>query len=307
MLMEESLLSPWKLRENDALFERIQLLSSRDAWKVLSLIRMAEIGAWEQEEWEYWRQIGVTAMAAAPKVAAAFDIAQEAAAFATWSLLRGLDLTFVGLFSNRVDVLPNNQYGPLDAAVSGGRGVLVVPFHTGSMEAATTAVAIRHPTTMVVSKLGRVPVDVSPIGDRPNIPSEDRAVVRTPSPDTMLRLVAALRAGRVVMMPPSVNVKKESRRTLISLPFLGAQIKTSESPAILAQRTGAPVLPVAARRGEEGGYELRFFGPYAVGEGERGRADAMAFILSCLESVLNDRPGHWEGWVSIRDAIEAAA
>jgi KDO2-lipid IV(A) lauroyltransferase len=84
--------------------------------------------------------------------------------------------------------------------------------------------------------------------------------------------------------------------------FFGRRAATSPSPALFAERTGAPVFTAWMTLAEDDTYEVRIEGPLPVPTGrslsERLQSHSQA-LASDLEQVIRQRPGEWF-WVHRR-------
>ncbi len=178
----------------------------------------------------------------------------------------------------------------LQAALSRGRGALVVTAHYGLWELIPAAVRAHFPGLDVaaVGRTLRNPYLFNLIRRRRGagggdlLPQDARAILR------------ALRRGAAIGM--LVDQYTSERRTGVLVPFLGLRAWTNAGPATLALRTGAPVLPVHVRR-REGTRHVIVFGPEiaAPASGEL-RADVLeltARINSAMGAFIQADPVPW--------------
>ncbi|HHO69263.1 MAG TPA: lauroyl acyltransferase [Gammaproteobacteria bacterium] len=108
-----------------------------------------------------------------------------------------------------------------------------------------------------------------------------------PKQQALRRLLRELRDGRSIGILPDQRV--DAGRPL---PFFGHRAQTTTSPALLALRTGLPLIPVQIERMGHARYRATFHAPLRVGEA----ADAEAITLrlnSLFEDWIRRRPEQW--------------
>ncbi len=168
------------------------------------------------------------------------------------------------------------------AARARGRGVVVVTGHFGNWDLLACAAALRGEPVHVVTK------DLKDSGVNALwMEARRRAGVRLhAAAGSMPALVAALRAGEVVAL-----VIDQDAPFGVALPFFGKDANTSLAPAVLARRTGAPILPVFLARDPDGaGHEMQ------IGEEIPPDDVSRSVLMRCnaaLESAIRARPDHW--------------
>lgn len=183
----------------------------------------------------------------------------------------------------------------LDQARAGGRGVLCLSGHLGNWELGAAAVA---------SQLG-IPVNVvaRPLDD-PFLEAllgrgRARAGVRLISKRMAVRGVQAVLAeGSNV----AIMLDQNAGRRGVFVPFFGRAASTSRSLAVLALRTGAPVLPVFIHRLPDGGHEVAFEPPVQIprtGQRERDVEVSTARFNEAIERQVRAHPEQWF-WVHRR-------
>jgi KDO2-lipid IV(A) lauroyltransferase len=139
----------------------------------------------------------------------------------------------------------------LKAALSLGRGVILVTGHYGNWEIAAAAVAARGvPIGAIVRRQGNRLVDERLQQLRRNLGVETIYQGQAPS-----RVPRLLRANGVV----GIVGDQDARRSGIFVPFFGRLASTHRGPALFALRLGAPVFSCIARRlpGSDVRYEVR--------------------------------------------------
>ena len=128
----------------------------------------------------------------------------------------------------------------LESAYGEGKGVVAVSAHLGNFELMGTFLALKGFTvTVVAAPLFDARLDALLLKNRVrgglHVVSRDRAA------SAVLR---ALRKGHVV----GLLVDQDTRGAGISVPFFGRPARTPTGPAVLADRAGAPIVPMAIHR-----------------------------------------------------------
>jgi KDO2-lipid IV(A) lauroyltransferase len=102
-------------------------------------------------------------------------------------------------------------------------------------------------------------------------------------------IVDALRSGRIVGILLDQNA---SRREGVFVPFFGVPASTSKGMALIALRTGAPVLPVFIRRRPDGRHVVDAGPPVPV----PADGDVVAFTRAfneAIEAAIRRAPEQW--------------
>ncbi len=167
-----------------------------------------------------------------------------------------------------------------------GNGVLILTGHFGCWELLGAWLAyVMGGLTVVTGVVRNAPVDRL-LNDR------RRRLGLNPVPrDGDLRpLLRTLRSGGVAALLMDQNVKSPS----LDVPFCGVDAPTAQGFAALAQRTQAPILPLAIQR-ERGGHRVIHLPPLRPEEfGEF--ADWAEVLRECnvrLETFLRGNPQEW--------------
>ena len=142
--------------------------------------------------------------------------------------------------ANGQDLVRTEGFSHLETAYAEGKGVIAVSAHLGNFELMGAFLAHKgFPVTVVAAPLFDPKLDALLLKNRVrgglNVVPRDRAT------SAVLR---ALRKGHVV----GLLVDQDTRGAGIMVPFFGMPARTSAGPAILADRTGAPIVPMAIRR-----------------------------------------------------------
>ncbi len=106
-------------------------------------------------------------------------------------------------------------------------------------------------------------------------------------------VLTALRDGRMVGILLDQNA---SRRESVFVPFFGRPASTSKSLALLAVRTGAPVLPIFVHRDARGNHRVTVHPPLpapAANAGERGVVELTMRCTTAIEAAVREAPEQW--------------
>jgi Kdo2-lipid IVA lauroyltransferase/acyltransferase len=172
----------------------------------------------------------------------------------------------------------------LHDAMARGKGLIACTAHFGNFEVlAATYSILGVPVTMITRPMGKSRVNDLWRRTRRRAGIEDLVVRR--GGDTLAAAVRSMKAGRALGYVIDQNM---SRRRAVFPTFFGVPAATAPTPAVLAMRTGAPVIFVVAIRQPDGRHRVVFEGPLEVPRtGDRER-DVLAFLQD-----LNDRLERW--------------
>lgn len=187
---------------------------------------------------------------------------------------------------SRVDV---EGVDHLKTAAAHGRGILLLTAHFGNWELLAAAhVYTGYPLSVVVR-----PLDLAVL-DRVVTRFRERGGVELiPKPRALRGVREALLRGWMVGILLDQNA---SRREGVFVPFFGEPASTSKSLALLALRTGAPVVPVFIERQAAGRHRVTIepaVPPPVTGDREQ---DVLAFTTTfsrIVESRIRRSPEQW--------------
>jgi len=175
------------------------------------------------------------------------------------------------------------------AALAQGKGTVVLTGHFGNWEIMSSAITLRYGGGSVVVR----PLDFAP-ADR--ILEELRARFNTeiiPKQKGARRILAALRRGRPVGILLDQNVDWYEG---VFVDFLGRTACTNKGLALIALKTGVPVVPAFPVRHPEGGYRVVFLPPVEAqqtGDRQRDMEDTTARYAAVLSRFIQVYPDHW--------------
>jgi KDO2-lipid IV(A) lauroyltransferase len=181
----------------------------------------------------------------------------------------------------------------LDAAMATSGCALAVTAHLGSWELLSLVPAlIGHPISLVVRPLDAGWLD--PLIARVRQCTGIEVIAKQRAARSMLE---ALRRRRVVALLMDQNA---SRREGIFVPFFGRLASTSRSAAVLALRTGAPIVPVFIRR-EQGFRHVVSFEPALPRPENGGEAAVIELTTRCTEAIERAIRAAPEQWLWMHD------
>ncbi|MGC4117537.1 MAG: lysophospholipid acyltransferase family protein [Myxococcales bacterium] len=110
----------------------------------------------------------------------------------------------------------------------------------------------------------------------------------------MDNLVAAVSAGQTLALLIDQNMLP---KRAVFAPFFGTLAATTPAPAVVAERTGAPVLLTVLLKVAEGRYQVHAEGPYVFerksGDRDRDLLEFTAMLNERLERVVRAHPEQW--------------
>lgn len=182
----------------------------------------------------------------------------------------------------------------LHAALAAGRGVLVVSGHCGNWELSGARLAREVPLTSIARAMSNPLVEATVTGQR------RAAGVRTvDSSDAAREVLRILRRGEAVGVLLDQNASRGER---VFVNFLGRPAATNFGLAMLALKSGAPVVPAFSARDAAGRHHGWIGEPIPPAtEGERGSRIGVttARYTAAIETWVRNHPDQWF-WVHDR-------
>ena len=182
----------------------------------------------------------------------------------------------------------------LHAALAEGRGVFILSGHCGNWELAGARLAREVRLTNLARALANPLVDSAVAAQR------SAAGVRTvDARDAVREVFRTLRRGEAVSMLLDQNALRSER---VFVEFLGRPAATNFGLAMLALKSGAPVLPAFSERGPDGrhhGWIGPPIEPCTVGERPERIGRTTARYTAAIEEFVRRRPDQWF-WVHNR-------
>jgi KDO2-lipid IV(A) lauroyltransferase len=170
-------------------------------------------------------------------------------------------------------------------AAAGGRGVLALTAHYGNWELLAAAHGLGGlPLSIVIRPLEHPVLD--DLADRFRRRSGAELIVKR---QAVREVLQALRRGRMVGILLDQNA---TRAEGVFVPFFGVPASTSKGLAVLALRTGAPVVPVFLRREPDGGHCIDVSAPLVPPPDGDIEAYTAMFNLA-IEAAIRRAPEQW--------------
>lgn len=176
----------------------------------------------------------------------------------------------------------------LDQALAEGRGVLLLGGHIGNYDLLAVAVALQgYPLTIVSKSLRNKAVERVWMSQR-----EASGLHIALHRNTLREILKALRANGAV----GFVIDQHARADAVVVEFFGQPAATLRSLATIAERTGAPVLPVVAIREDDGRHAVTIGAPIpleVVGDADANAHHNTQRFTRVLEDVIRRHPDQW--------------
>lgn len=175
----------------------------------------------------------------------------------------------------------------LRAAMAAGHGVVMVAGHFGNWEVAAAGLACRgYPVDVIVRRQS------NPLFNRMILKIRNRLGVGLIDIERAHRdALRSLRAGHVVAFGADQNAGRNG----VFVPYFGRRASTHRGAAVMALRTGAPVLLGMPLRGADGRYDMRIR-PIEVardGSQEEVVERITAAFTRALEEAVREEPAQY--------------
>lgn len=181
---------------------------------------------------------------------------------------------------------PTDSFAPMHALLARGKGLLFVTAHLGNWELMARRIVQEGGSLLVVARQSD-DAALNEVTDTLRGQGGYRVHPRGASPRALLQ---HLRAGGVIGILP--DQKSED----VFVPFFGQPTGTVAGPAVLALKTGAPILTGFCARQPNGTYRVEF-GPEIdttpTGDTEADSARIMTDINQALEDAIRRHPSQW--------------
>jgi len=192
------------------------------------------------------------------------------------------------------DLVRFDGWDVYESARAQGHGVVVAVAHFGNWELLACACARRGvPLTAITRALrGRLNQQILAARHEGGL----RELPDKGSTGAALRL---LRRGEILAVMVDQNMRP-SRGIFVD--FFGAPACTTPAAAVLALRSGAPLLAAFPVRAADGTHRVRMEGPFSPPPGTRGRSAVLALtqeVTRAVERAVRQHPDHWF-WVHRR-------
>ena len=180
--------------------------------------------------------------------------------------------------------------GAFVSALNRGKGLLMLTGHFGNWELMSAAITLRFEV-----KGGAVvrPIDFAPADDLMKRLRSRFGVEMIPKKRAMKQLLIALRENKTIGILLDQNVDWYEG---VFVPFLGHLACTNKGLALVAQRTGSPVIPTFSARQSDGRYRIRFEPEVTLvnsGDKVRDLEENTALFNRIIERHVRQDPEQW--------------
>ena len=202
-----------------------------------------------------------------------------------------------------------SQWVELDEVMASGRGMLIVTMHYGVFDLGGAALAAYdYPVNAIGDNYGVAKMDAIIHGSREKLGMKVIPVDRVGT-----GVFRALKRGEILALVIDVPPPEQT----ILVDFLGAQAEVSSTPARLALRTGAWVVPAMVLRGPEHDaiirpiLDTRTVRCEPTGDEERDVRELTRLIMAALEPHVREHPEQWfifrHMWPQLRGIVSDKA
>ena len=165
-----------------------------------------------------------------------------------------------------------------------GKGVMVVTGHFGNWERCSTWMSLRDYTLSVVARDANdegVNALVNKLREGPGTEVIPRGNAARP-------MIQKLKRNEVIGIVPDQNANE------IFIPFFGKPAGTVLGPGVIAERTGAAVVPAFCHYCGDGKYHIKVYPELTADEGYETKGEGMMRAIGRqLEEVIRERPDQW--------------
>ncbi len=192
----------------------------------------------------------------------------------------------------------------LDEALERGNGAIIVGVHLSSVALAGQVIAAKgYPITSVVERVE--PAKLMELLTR--LRSGGGVKVLSLGPDLLRQLLVALRRNEVI----GLVMDRDVAGTGVPVEFFGTETSLPGGAALLALRTGAPILPALAVRTPNGRFSGRIDPPVQLEQAANLQVSirrATRRIAERFEQHIGAHPEQWTVYQSVwRDVGQAAS
>jgi KDO2-lipid IV(A) lauroyltransferase len=193
----------------------------------------------------------------------------------------------------------------LEAAMAGGKGVILCSAHFGSY---ASAFSLIHASGVPVTSIGRwwwnYDPNASPAVKRFWDFAHARPLLRyrqgpniepwTGRLASGVQAVRTLRRNEAVTILPDAPPLASDESRVVKVPFLGREATFLPGVVHLARSSGAPVLMVSVKRSADYRHQVIEISPPLSMEGEP--QEALARCAAAMEATIRTNPAQWHHW-----------
>ncbi len=187
------------------------------------------------------------------------------------------------------DIARVEGWSRFEEAKSLGKGVVVATAHTGNWDLAACACATRTPLSVVTKRLSSHGLDAFWQGTR------RRRGLELLSPEGSVFEAVRQRLSRGDSVALLIDQDPERTTSVVAASFLGETALCDTLPAVLAARTGAPIVLAFPRRDERGHHVVEVVDVLTPPEraGPQWIADATRAMAEALDAFVRKHPTQW--------------
>ncbi len=179
-----------------------------------------------------------------------------------------------------------DTYAPIDALLARGKGLILVTAHFGNWELLARRAILEGYAVTVVARQGDDPA-FNALTDRLRANGGYEVHPRGASPRLLLQ---RLRQNKIVAILP------DQKSDDVFVPFFGKTAGTVAGPAVLALKTGAPIVPMFCPRLPDGTYQVVIcpeINTQPTGDAKADTQRIMADINLAIEEIVRRFPDQW--------------
>jgi len=186
----------------------------------------------------------------------------------------------------------------LDQVYKAGKGIIGLTGHMGNFELLGAYFSLKgYKVSVVGRELYDLRLDRLLVENR-----ESAGIENIPSSAGVKPILKALRAGKIL----GVLADQDSSRVRgVFVDFFGRPARTPVGPALLAYKTGSPIVPMAIVRKDKNKYKIIVKPPVELTfseDREKDITDVTQKFTKVLESIIREYPSQWlwmhERWKS---------
>jgi Kdo2-lipid IVA lauroyltransferase/acyltransferase len=190
-----------------------------------------------------------------------------------------------------------NNLEVLDKALEAGKGVILVSAHFGNFPLMLVKLSLEgYKTAVIMRPLKEGRVEEIFEAERARIDIE--TILSIPRKDCVEGAIRSLRNNRALLIPLDQNFGTSG----VFVNFFGAQAATATGPVVLAQRTGASIVPCFIVRQKDNTHDI-FFEPAIKLEKSKNEQETISRniqkITDIIEAYIRKYPSQWS-WIHRR-------
>jgi KDO2-lipid IV(A) lauroyltransferase len=205
-------------------------------------------------------------------------------------------------FIGKPDLIRNNvsivNRHILDKALERGKGVVLVSAHFGNFIVMLSRLSLAGYKPSVIMRPLKDGGQLERIFEPERARLDIEAILSIPRKTCVTSAIRALRRNKLLLIPLDQNFGTAG----VYVDFFGGKAATATGPIVLAQRTGAAIVPVFAVRNPDNTQKI-IFEPALILEKEKTEVETIRVNIQKLtvliESYIRRYPGEWS-WIHRR-------